>query len=271
MDSGLPPDVLDTLRRRLLDRQRALFVDVDELEADLQLIEESRESELESRAQQEAMARLLDRVCERDRHELEEIQRALAKIPAGAYGICEHCHEAIPIARLEVIPEARRCLECEEALSRPSQPWVKPFAPRTRRPIPPELATLDDDELAEAVRERIRAHGDPDLLAVSVRCHGGVVRLGGEIPSERQRQVLVQLVSDTLGLEVLDRLRVTPLDRETESLVEPPPPEPQEPLEERLPARGGLQPLPPERWTVPEDESEAPDTVPDEPLPEEEG
>lgn len=269
MNSALSPEHVEGLRRRLLDRQRALFGEVDGIEDDLKLIEEMRETELEARAQQEAMARLLDRVQERDRRELEAIQRALAKIPAGAYGWCESCHEPIPLVRLQAIPEARRCRDCEEAAERTGPTAAKSFAPRVHRPVPAEYADLDDAELAEAVRERIRAHGDPDLLGIDIRCHGGVVRLSGEIPSDRQRQILLQLVGDALGLEVLDRLRVSglvPEPDDTASLAR----EPAEAVEERIPAGRGMQPLPEDRWAAPEDEGEPPETAPDEPLPEKE-
>jgi RNA polymerase-binding transcription factor DksA len=47
----------------------------------------------------------------RARQEIEEIDRALAKIDAGTYGICEVSGEPIPKARLEAIPQARERVE----------------------------------------------------------------------------------------------------------------------------------------------------------------
>ena len=43
--------------------------------------------------------------------ELEDIQRALAKLDDGTYGRCETCGEAIPPARLEIMPAARFCMQ----------------------------------------------------------------------------------------------------------------------------------------------------------------
>jgi DnaK suppressor protein len=37
---------------------------------------------------------------------------ALGRIKDGSYGICLACHEPIPIARLEAMPEARNCTRC---------------------------------------------------------------------------------------------------------------------------------------------------------------
>ncbi len=44
---------------------------------------------------------------------IAEIDRALAKIEAGTYGPCEHCHQPIPRARLEALPHAALCVTCK--------------------------------------------------------------------------------------------------------------------------------------------------------------
>lgn len=44
---------------------------------------------------------------------LEEIDRALAKFEKGTYGLCEACGARIDRARLEALPQARCCLDCQ--------------------------------------------------------------------------------------------------------------------------------------------------------------
>jgi RNA polymerase-binding transcription factor DksA len=39
--------------------------------------------------------------------------RALRKIHDGTYGICEDCEDAIPDARLILIPAALLCIDCQ--------------------------------------------------------------------------------------------------------------------------------------------------------------
>lgn len=267
---SIPRRTLASLRRRLLDRQRELFHEVDGVDNDLRIVEESRDAELEEQGQREAMVRLFDCIGERDRRELEDIHRALAKIPAGAYGRCESCGERIPVERLEAAPAARRCLDCEAEHERARAATSGSVEPASRRPVPSEYRDLDDEELAAAVRDRLRAHGDRDLLAVTVYCHEGAVRLTGTIPSEAQRQVLSQIIADGMGLEVIDRLRSVEIDRELPGESERPPREQAIPTEERIPAGSGMRPLRDERWSVPEDEGEPPEAAPDEPLPEKE-
>jgi len=46
--------------------------------------------------------------------ELKRIDAALARLAAGAYGICADCGNSIAARRLEAIPWAERCIACEE-------------------------------------------------------------------------------------------------------------------------------------------------------------
>jgi DnaK suppressor protein len=49
------------------------------------------------------------------RFALAEIEAALSRMDAGRYGICQACDAAIPIERLEVLPMAALCLNCQHA------------------------------------------------------------------------------------------------------------------------------------------------------------
>ena len=45
------------------------------------------------------------------RSELDEVERALAKLDDGSYGKCETCGELISEARLEAMPATRYCIQ----------------------------------------------------------------------------------------------------------------------------------------------------------------
>lgn len=47
---------------------------------------------------------------------IEEINTALKKLSRNQYGKCQRCGKAIPQARLELIPEAAYCIDCEKKL-----------------------------------------------------------------------------------------------------------------------------------------------------------
>lgn len=48
---------------------------------------------------------------------LSKANRALERIDAGTYGICESCGKAIPVERLDVLPYSTLCVECASRLS----------------------------------------------------------------------------------------------------------------------------------------------------------
>ncbi|MEX0678762.1 MAG: TraR/DksA C4-type zinc finger protein [Pirellulales bacterium] len=43
---------------------------------------------------------------------LEDVEAALERIEAGAYGNCELCGQKIPKERLDALPQAATCVEC---------------------------------------------------------------------------------------------------------------------------------------------------------------
>lgn len=46
--------------------------------------------------------------------ELSAAKQALARIDSGDYGYCSECGDAIGVARLEVLPEAHLCVDCQD-------------------------------------------------------------------------------------------------------------------------------------------------------------
>ena len=54
----------------------------------------------------------LDTLVRQASRRLAEIEAALARLGTGAYGLCEGCGRPIPVERLEVRPDARRCVAC---------------------------------------------------------------------------------------------------------------------------------------------------------------
>lgn len=51
---------------------------------------------------------------ERARESLAQIDRALARIEAGTFGVCVRCGTPITRERLEAMPEAELCIACKE-------------------------------------------------------------------------------------------------------------------------------------------------------------
>jgi DnaK suppressor protein len=49
---------------------------------------------------------------------LREIMQALRRMDDGSYGSCARCFEQLPIERLEVLPQAALCMECQHVVDR---------------------------------------------------------------------------------------------------------------------------------------------------------
>jgi DnaK suppressor protein len=55
-------------------------------------------------------------LAELDARELSQIERALARIKQGSYGVCELCQGKIPVARLNALPYSTTCIECQREM-----------------------------------------------------------------------------------------------------------------------------------------------------------
>lgn len=47
-----------------------------------------------------------------------DLKAALTRIQKNRYGVCEKCNKTIPLVRLELVPEARYCIDCERKMKK---------------------------------------------------------------------------------------------------------------------------------------------------------
>jgi DnaK suppressor protein len=106
---------LEDFRTKLLTQRRDLFRQAAQTEEDLLWLETDVEPEAMERGRTETMVRLLDRLDEREKREIEAIDLALTRIETGSYGRCQGCGKDIPVARLQAVPTTTSCLVCGEA------------------------------------------------------------------------------------------------------------------------------------------------------------
>ena len=60
-----------------------------------------------------AQDEISSQLAEVESRELANIERALVRIRKGNYGECEGCGDRIPLARLNALPYATSCIECQ--------------------------------------------------------------------------------------------------------------------------------------------------------------
>jgi DnaK suppressor protein len=107
---------IEELRQTLRKQRRQIFERVAHAEEDLRWLDTHVAAESIEEGQEENIARLLTRLDDLGRAELEAIDRALARIESGDYGVCEECGERIPLERLRALPAAALCVPCAQAL-----------------------------------------------------------------------------------------------------------------------------------------------------------
>lgn len=99
------------LERRRAALQRTLKNDLAELQRDAG----NEPGDVAEVALDDTFELVSSQLAESESRELAQIELALDKIRRGTYGECGGCGHDIPVARLEALPYATRCVQCERA------------------------------------------------------------------------------------------------------------------------------------------------------------
>jgi DnaK suppressor protein len=105
-------------KTRLLQQRAALLGQLAQLRGGpigrVQASSEHFVSHEDSTAQTATERELEFALDEHETTELASVDAALARIEAGTYGMCTACGTRIPLRRLNVAPQAARCMPCQE-------------------------------------------------------------------------------------------------------------------------------------------------------------
>lgn len=117
----MTPQNLSSFRHRLLARAASLRADVAQHRD--QLVEPAAATGNSFIAGSEGAVADADderevALLRRAQHELDEVSAALIRLEGTRFGECERCGSQIGLPRLEALPEARLCLECQSAAER---------------------------------------------------------------------------------------------------------------------------------------------------------
>ncbi len=107
-------DPIAERRCRLLEKQRELNEDLAKnREVSDETVDESAQ-DMADRATSSYTKEFAYTLSEEDRKLLLLIEQALVRMDAGTYGNCVHCGQPVQEKRLNAVPWARHCLECQE-------------------------------------------------------------------------------------------------------------------------------------------------------------
>lgn len=106
-------DAMMALRQILIKRRDALRT---ALAGDLSLLKELRQQtsgDMLDAALESAHDEISSQLAEVESRELANIENALEQMREGRYGMCETCETTIPLARLQALPYATLCIDCQ--------------------------------------------------------------------------------------------------------------------------------------------------------------
>jgi DnaK suppressor protein len=113
-EQPIPDDALARLRSRL-EQQRQEILDL--YKQDLRAGQESADDGTEDivdRANNSYNRELMFSISDSERQMLFQVEDALRRMDEGVYGRCSNCGRPISLQRLEAVPWARFCIDCQE-------------------------------------------------------------------------------------------------------------------------------------------------------------
>ena len=114
----LSPEKLAEVKERLLEQKQRLWQEVkDKLKSHIgdgyqEMLATARDEEDQASVSHLAETHLT--LLGPKRLELEAIEEALQRIENGTYGVCASCGSDIGMRRLLAMPDALRCIDCQE-------------------------------------------------------------------------------------------------------------------------------------------------------------
>jgi RNA polymerase-binding transcription factor DksA len=109
------PHELEDVRRKLLQQKQELLARAAKVRADITRSSGPLDKDFAEQVVQMENDAVLAGIGEATAAELAQINRALAQLDAGSYGICSNCGKPIGDGRLQALPYSDRCITCAEA------------------------------------------------------------------------------------------------------------------------------------------------------------
>lgn len=104
----------DIIRESLTSRYNEIRTRLQKIVMDRRHVNKPLEKDFAEQAIETENDEVLDALDSRIREEMNQIERTLKRIDTGEYGFCADCGEKIPEKRLLAVPEAIRCVTCED-------------------------------------------------------------------------------------------------------------------------------------------------------------
>jgi DnaK suppressor protein len=101
-------------KKRLLERRQQLLETVSKTEQDGRAADEEAAQDIADKATNSYTKEFLFKMSNDDRFVLQLVQEALDRFENGTFGTCLSCGGEMQQKRLEAVPWARHCIECQQ-------------------------------------------------------------------------------------------------------------------------------------------------------------
>ncbi len=101
-------------KKRLVTTQDELLRTVTKSERDGREADEEATQDIADKAANSYTKEFLFHQSDENRRLLQMVNEALERVKGGTYGLCVSCQGEVQVKRLEAVPWARHCIECQE-------------------------------------------------------------------------------------------------------------------------------------------------------------
>ncbi|MBI4973249.1 TraR/DksA C4-type zinc finger protein [Candidatus Roizmanbacteria bacterium] len=119
MSKGLSKTFSEKQKKKIIEEQKKILLQVEALKKDDPFADREHASD-NAAVDTDVREQVGHDTVEAEIKDLEtrhkDLSIALQRIQKGKYGICEKCNKTISLTRMELVPEARFCIDCERKM-----------------------------------------------------------------------------------------------------------------------------------------------------------
>ncbi len=117
MAQNIDPKLIENLKTKLEAQKQEITTHISELQADDPFSDPDHavdNAAVDTDVREQIGHDTVEAEIKELKERLDDITRALHKIQKGTYGACEKCNGDIRPQRLEIVPEAKFCMNCSK-------------------------------------------------------------------------------------------------------------------------------------------------------------
>ncbi len=103
-------------KKKLVETKNQIVRKMSQIYSESKEVESGATADLADKAESSYTKEFLLSLTDTEREQLLQIDEALRALDKGTYGVCQACGQAISRKRLEALPWATYCIECQQKL-----------------------------------------------------------------------------------------------------------------------------------------------------------